>query len=125
VIGEHVKSDQQIKERGWSMGTKIARRSTLSALSAIAAPGSKEFQERASWNDVRKLHRIVLAACVCVLLSACAHLVTISYPPEAVIHPIFNQRFTTWEGERVQVATAARRALFFGPITQGLPPAFT
>jgi pullulanase/glycogen debranching enzyme len=40
------------------------------------APGSKEFQERASWNDgPRKLHRIVLVACVCVLLSACAHLV--------------------------------------------------
>ena len=92
------------------MRTKIARRSTLRALSAIAAltaPGSKEFQERASWNDIpRKLHRIVLAACVCVLLSACAHLVTISYPPEAVIHPTFNQRFTTWEGERVQVALA-------------------
>jgi pimeloyl-ACP methyl ester carboxylesterase len=53
-----------------------------------------------------KFHRIVLAACVCALLSACAHLVTISYPPEAVIHPTFNRRFTTWEGERVQVALA-------------------
>ena len=101
MIGEQVKSDQQIKERGWSMRTKIARRSTLRPLSAIAtltAPGSKEFQERASWNDIpRKLHRIVLAACVCVLLSACAHLVTICYPPETVIHPTFNQRFTTWK----------------------------
>ena len=25
-------------------------------------------------------------------------------PPEAVIHPAFGQRFTTWDGERVQVA---------------------
>jgi pimeloyl-ACP methyl ester carboxylesterase len=38
------------------------------------------------------------------LLSGCAHLVNISYPPEAVIHPAFNQRFTSWEGERVEVA---------------------
>jgi hypothetical protein len=68
--------------------------------------------EAPAWLFVRqrafllKFHRIVLAACVCALLSACAHLVTISYPPEAVIHPTFNQRFTTWEGERVQVALA-------------------
>jgi hypothetical protein len=52
----------------------------------------------------RKFHRIALAASACTLLSACAHLVTISYPPEAVIHPAFNQRFTSWEGERVEVA---------------------
>lgn len=38
------------------------------------------------------------------LLSSCAHLVTISYPPEAVIHPGFNQRFITWEGERVELS---------------------
>jgi hypothetical protein len=38
------------------------------------------------------------------LLSSCAHLVTISYPPEAVIHPGFNQRFTMWQGERVELA---------------------
>jgi pimeloyl-ACP methyl ester carboxylesterase len=38
------------------------------------------------------------------LLSGCAHLVNISYPPEAVIHPAFNQRFTSWQGERVEVA---------------------
>jgi pimeloyl-ACP methyl ester carboxylesterase len=30
--------------------------------------------------------------------------VKVSYPPEAVVHPAFNQRFTTWEGERVEVA---------------------
>jgi hypothetical protein len=41
---------------------------------------------------------------LCALLSGCAHLVKISYPPEAVIRPAFDQRFTTWEGERVQVA---------------------
>ena len=38
------------------------------------------------------------------LLSGCAHLVNISYPPEAVVHPAFNQRFTSWEGEHVEVA---------------------
>ncbi len=38
------------------------------------------------------------------LLSSCAHLVTISYPPEAVIHPGFNKRFTMWQGERVELA---------------------
>ena len=37
-------------------------------------------------------------------LCGCAHLVKISYRPEAVIHPAFGQRFTTWEGERVEVA---------------------
>src|ERR1700693_362090 len=41
---------------------------------------------------------------LCSLLCGCAHLVRISYPPEAVIHPAFGQRFTTWDGERVQVA---------------------
>ena len=41
---------------------------------------------------------------LCALLCGCAHLVRISYPPEAVIHPAFGQRFTTWDGERVQVA---------------------
>src|SRR5246127_3929905 len=43
----------------------------------------------------------------CVLLtflfSGCAHLVKISYPPEAVIHPRFDQPFTTWESQRVRV----------------------
>jgi hypothetical protein len=42
-------------------------------------------------------------ALVCVLLAGCAHLVKISYPSEAVIHPAFDQPFTMWEGERVQV----------------------
>ena len=54
----------------------------------------------------RKFHRIALAASACTLLSACAHLVTISYPPQAVIHPTFNLRFTAWEGQRVQVVLA-------------------
>ena len=40
---------------------------------------------------------------LCVLLSGCAHVVKVSEPPEAFIHPDFGQRFTTWEGERVQV----------------------
>ena len=37
------------------------------------------------------------------LLSGCAHSVRISYRSEAIIHPAFNQRFTTWRGQRVQV----------------------
>ena len=40
---------------------------------------------------------------LCSLLCGCAHLVRISYPPEAVIHPAFGQRFTTWDGERVSI----------------------
>jgi hypothetical protein len=42
-------------------------------------------------------------ALVCVLFAGCAHLVKISYPTEAAIHPAFDQPFTKWEGERVQV----------------------
>jgi hypothetical protein len=41
---------------------------------------------------------------VAFLFSGCAHLVKISYPPGAVIHPRFDRPFTTWEGQRVQVA---------------------
>jgi pimeloyl-ACP methyl ester carboxylesterase len=40
---------------------------------------------------------------LCALLSGCAHLVKISYPPEAVIHPAFDQPICTWEGERVKL----------------------
>ena len=40
---------------------------------------------------------------LCALLSGCAHLVKISYGPEAVIHPAFDQPTMIWEGERVQV----------------------
>ena len=41
---------------------------------------------------------------LCALLCGCAHLVRISYPPEALIHPAFGQQFTTWDGEVVEVA---------------------
>jgi len=50
--------------------------------------------------SVEKLIQINL---LCALLSGCSHLVKISYPPEAVIHPGLDQRFCTWEGERVKV----------------------
>ena len=40
---------------------------------------------------------------LCGLVSGCAHTVTISYPPEAVIHPVFNKPYTIWEGQRVRV----------------------
>jgi pimeloyl-ACP methyl ester carboxylesterase len=40
---------------------------------------------------------------LCALVSGCAHFVTISYPPEAVIHADFNKPYTIWEGQRVRV----------------------
>src|SRR5882762_4082075 len=40
---------------------------------------------------------------LCALLSACAHLVKVSYAPAAVIHPAFDQPTMNWEGEPVQV----------------------
>jgi|SRR5580704_1758383 hypothetical protein len=40
------------------------------------------------------------------LLSGCSHLVKISYAPEAVIHPAFDQPTMNWDGERVQVVLA-------------------
>jgi pimeloyl-ACP methyl ester carboxylesterase len=49
---------------------------------------------------VEKLIPVIL---LCALLSGCSHLVKISYPPGAVIHPAFDQQFWTWKGERVQV----------------------
>ena len=52
-----------------------------------------------TWMTITSF-RILLVA---FLFSGCAHLVKISYPPEAVIHPRFDQLFTTWAGRRVQV----------------------
>jgi hypothetical protein len=40
---------------------------------------------------------------LCILLSGCVSLVKISYPPEALIHPTFDQPYTIWQRERVQV----------------------
>jgi hypothetical protein len=40
---------------------------------------------------------------LCILGSGCVHLVKISYPPEAVIHPAFDKPYTIWRRERVQV----------------------
>jgi len=40
---------------------------------------------------------------LCILLSGCLPLVKISYPSEAVIHPTFDQPYTIWRRERVQV----------------------
>src|ERR1700722_17382656 len=40
---------------------------------------------------------------LCILLSGCVSLVKISYPLEAVIHPTFDQPYTIWRRERVQV----------------------
>ncbi|MBV8278593.1 MAG: hypothetical protein JO170_25500 [Verrucomicrobia bacterium] len=37
------------------------------------------------------------------LLSSCAHVVKISYSPEALIHPAFNRPVTLWQGERVEL----------------------
>ena len=49
---------------------------------------------------MEKLNRLIL---LCALLSGCSHLVKVSYSPEAVIHPAFDQPFCTWKGERVKV----------------------
>ena len=40
---------------------------------------------------------------LCALLSGCAQVITVSYPSQAVIHPVFDQPFATWQGERVQI----------------------
>lgn len=37
------------------------------------------------------------------LLSGCAHLVKITYRPDAIIHPAFDQPTILWRGERVQL----------------------
>jgi len=44
---------------------------------------------------------------LCILLSGCVSLVKISYPPEAVIYPTFDQPYTIWRRERVQGQSAA------------------
>jgi hypothetical protein len=49
---------------------------------------------------VEKLNRPIL---LCALLSGCSHLVKVSYSPEAIIRPAFDQPFCTWNGERVKV----------------------
>src|SRR5271165_2704457 len=41
---------------------------------------------------------------LCALVAGCAHLVKISYPPGAVIHPSFDKPITTWEGAPAEVA---------------------
>ena len=41
---------------------------------------------------------------LCALVSGCAHIVKISYPPEAALHSTFDRPYTVWEGERVEVA---------------------
>ena len=41
---------------------------------------------------------------LCALVAGCAHLVKISYPPGAVIHPSFDKPITTWEGVPAEVA---------------------
>src|SRR5580692_10731575 len=40
---------------------------------------------------------------ICALVSGCAQTVKISYPSKSEIHPEFDRRYTTWEGERVEV----------------------
>ena len=37
------------------------------------------------------------------LLSSCAHVVKISYAPEALLHPAFSRPVTIWQGERVEL----------------------
>ena len=40
---------------------------------------------------------------LCALVSGCAHVVKISYPPEAALNPTFDKPYTIWEGEQVEV----------------------
>jgi hypothetical protein len=40
---------------------------------------------------------------ICAFVSGCAQTVKISYPSKSEIHPEFDRRYTTWEGERVEV----------------------
>jgi pimeloyl-ACP methyl ester carboxylesterase len=46
----------------------------------------------------------LLCFLLCALVAGCEHLVTISYPPDAVIHPSFGKPITTWEGAPAEVA---------------------
>jgi len=59
--------------------------------------GSPGGLRRSSW--CRGLKCVLL----CALVSGCAHIVKISYPPESVLHPTFDKPYTVWNGERVQV----------------------
>jgi hypothetical protein len=56
-------------------------------------------------NPVPHRGRSLLAVFLvsCALVSGCVQTVKISYPSESEIHPEFDRRYTTWEGERVEV----------------------
>jgi pimeloyl-ACP methyl ester carboxylesterase len=49
------------------------------------------------------LVKLISCFLLCLFISACGHPVTISYSRSAVVHPAFDQPYTTWNGERVQI----------------------
>ena len=53
-------------------------------------------------SEVKFTLRIIVGA-FCGLLCCCTSVVKVSYPAGTIIHPTFNERFTNWEGHRVQV----------------------
>ena len=58
-----------------------------------------------SSGDLRQSSWCILKyVLLCALVSGCAHIVKISYPPEAALHSTFDRPYTVWEGERVEVA---------------------
>src|ERR1700745_832741 len=66
-------------------------------------PDGESWHRRIPGSSNARLMTRLDCVLLCVLLSGCAHLVKISYPQRAVIHPAFDQPFTIWAGERVQV----------------------
>ena len=59
--------------------------------------GSPGGLRQSSWCELKCL-------LLCALVSGCAHVVKISYPPEAMLNPTFDKPYTIWEGERVEIA---------------------
>ena len=53
---------------------------------------------RSTFQQLSFIAKLAVLNCVLlfILLSGCVSLVKISYPPEAVIHPTFDQPYTIW-----------------------------
>jgi hypothetical protein len=90
-----VRADNESGETGDRSGDKSPPRGKTAG-----NPNVYPSKQNLSRGRVEKLKQLIL---LCALLSGCSHLVKISYPPEAVINPAFDQPTMNWEGERVQV----------------------
>ena len=91
----HFRANYESRKRGNRSGNKSPPRGRLAA-----NPNVYSCKQNLSRGRVEKLNQLIL---LCALLSGCSHLVKVSYSPEAVIHPAFNQQFCTWKGERVKL----------------------